>query len=137
TAPLRCVAGLGLAGTPACSVHHTADPSLALGSNDVSPLEMASAFAVRADHGIYHEQKFVSKVTNGDGQVLESGPSREQHVLDPTVVTTVNRILSEVMTMGTGTGAQIGRPAAGKTGPAEDYKNACFVRYTPRPPTSL
>ena len=95
------------------------------------------AFAVLADHGIYHEPKFVSKVANGDGQVLESGPSREQHVLDPTVVTTVNRILSEVMTMGTGTGAQIGRPAAGKTGTAEDYKNAWFVGYTPRLATSV
>ncbi|HMC78972.1 MAG TPA: penicillin-binding transpeptidase domain-containing protein, partial [Acidimicrobiia bacterium] len=134
---LPSVAGCRPEGSPACSVHLTAEPSLALGSNDVSPLEMASAYAVLANHGIYHEPKFVSKVTNGDGQVLESGPSREQHVLDPTVVTTVNRILSEVMTMGTGTGAQIGRPAAGKTGTAEDYKNAWFVGYTPRLATSV
>src|SRR5256885_246500 len=124
-------------GSPACSVHLTAEPSLALGSNDVSPLEMASAFAVLADHGVYHEPKFVSKVTDGQGNVLESGPSREQHVLDPTIVTTANRILSEVITMGTGTGANIGRPAAGKTGTASDYKNAWFVGYTPELSTSV
>ena len=134
---LPTVAGCRPAGAPACSTHLIAEPSLALGSNDVSPLEMASAYATLANHGVYREPKFVSKVTNGTGDVLESGPSKAVQAVDPTIVTTVNRILNEVVTMGTGTAANLGRPEAGKTGTASDYKNAWFVGYTPELATAV
>ncbi|HEU5002133.1 MAG TPA: transglycosylase domain-containing protein [Actinomycetota bacterium] len=124
-------------GSPNCSVHLIAEPSLALGSNDVSPLEMASAYATLADHGVYHAPKFVTKVTNAQGQVLESGPSPAVQALQPNIVTTVDRILHEVVTMGTGTGANIGRPESGKTGTTSDYLNAWFVGYTPELATSV
>jgi penicillin-binding protein 1A len=58
-------------------------------------------------------------------------------VLDPSLVPVVNRILSEVVAMGTGTAANIGRPQAGKTGTATDYKNAWFVGYTPELSTAV
>ncbi len=128
---LPTVPGCRPAGSPTCTTHLTAEPSLALGSNDVSPLEMASAYATLADHGVYHEPKFVSKVTNASGDVLESGPGPARQAVDPTLVTQVNRILHEVVTMGTGTAANIGRPEAGKTGTTSDYRNAWYVGYTP------
>lgn len=124
-------------GSPNCSVHLIAEPSLALGSNDVSPLEMASAYATLADHGVYHSPKFVTKVTDAQGQVLESGPSPAVQAIDPNIVTTVDRILHEVVTMGTGTAANIGRPESGKTGTTSDYLNAWFVGYTPELATSV
>ncbi len=134
---LPTIAGCRPAGAPACTVHLNAEPSLALGSNDVSPLEMASAYATLANHGVYHEPKFVSKVTTGAGDVLEEGPNPARQAVDPTIVTQVNRILNEVVTMGTGTGANIGRPEAGKTGTASDYNNAWFVGYTPELSTAV
>lgn len=134
---LPTIAGCRPADSPGCTAHLTAEPSLALGSNDVSPLEMASAYATLANHGVYHEPRFVSKVTDGSGNVLESGPNPAKQALDPNIVTQVNRILNEVVTMGTGTAANIGRPEAGKTGTASDYRNAWFVGYTPELATSV
>lgn len=134
---LPSVGGCQPAGSTACVAHLLPVPSLALGSNDVSPLEMASAYATLADHGVYHEPKFVSKVTDLHGRVLEEGPSDGQQAVDPTIVRTVNKILNEVVTMGTGTAANIDRPEAGKTGTTSDYRNAWFVGYTPELATSV
>jgi penicillin-binding protein 1A len=134
---LPTVAGCRPAGSPNCTTHLTAEPSLALGSNDVSPLEMASAYATLANRGVYHEPKFVSKVTNASGDVLESGPGPARQAVDPNIVLQVNRILNEVVTMGTGTAANIGRPEAGKTGTTSDYRNAWFVGYTPELATAV
>lgn len=134
---LPAAAGCRPLGSPDCTTHLVAEPSLALGSNDVSPLEMASAYATLADHGVYHKPRFVSKVTDAQGNVLQSGPSERQQVLDPSIVATVDRILHEVVTMGTGTGANIGRPAAGKTGTTSGFTNAWFVGYTPELSTSV
>lgn len=134
---LPVIPGCRPSGSPACLAHLIAEPSLALGSNDVSPLEMASAYATLADHGIYHEPKFVSEVTDAQGRVLENGPSPGQQAVDPNIVDTVNSILSNVITTGTGTGASIGRPAAGKTGTTNNFTNAWFVGYTPELATSV
>ncbi|MEA2503530.1 MAG: hypothetical protein QOG36_573 [Actinomycetota bacterium] len=134
---LPTTAGCRPAGSPGCTAHLNAEPSLALGSNDVSPLEMASAYATLANRGVYHEPKFVSKVTNASGDVLESGPNPARQAVDPNIVTQVNHILNEVVTMGTGTAANIGRPEAGKTGTASDYRNAWFVGYTPELATAV
>jgi penicillin-binding protein 1A len=134
---LPSAAGCRPVGSPACTTHLIAEPSLALGSNDVSPLEMASAYATLADNGVYHAPKFVSKVTDGQGAVLESGPSPAVQVVDPGIVATVDRILHEVVTQGTGVEANLGRPQAGKTGTTQDFNNAWFVGYTPELATSV
>jgi len=55
---------------------------------------MASAYATLANHGVYHEPKFVSKVTNASGDVLESGPGAARQAIDPTIVTQANHILT-------------------------------------------
>jgi len=134
---LPATPGCRPAGSPACTVQLVAEPSLALGSEDVSPLEMASAYATLADNGVYHAPKFVTKVTDGQGVVLEQGPSPGVQAVPSSVVTTTNRILHEVVTEGTGTAANLGRPQAGKTGTTSDYSNAWFVGYTPELSTAV
>jgi penicillin-binding protein 1A len=112
--------------------------SLALGSAEVSPLEMAGAYAVFANHGLRADVTPVVRVTDAEGRVLEdhSVPGGEQ-VMHPAVADTVTDVLAGVVTNGTGTGAAIGRPAAGKTGTAEDYQAAWFVGYTPQLSTAV
>lgn len=87
----------------------------ALGSEEVTPLEMASAYATLAARGMWREPKFVLKVTDQNGKVLEEGPSPAVRAVSKTVADKVNQILTGVITRGTGTRADIGRPAAGKT----------------------
>src|SRR5260370_13619339 len=63
--------------------------------------------------------------------LFRSGPGPARQAVDPTIVQQANRIPREVVTMGTGTAANIGRPEAGKTGTTSDYRNAWYVGYTP------
>jgi penicillin-binding protein 1A len=112
-------------------------PSIALGSEEVTPLEMASAYATLAAGGLYRQPKVVSRVTDGTGKVLESGPSDPVQAISPEVAYTATTLLQEVITQGTGTGAAIGRTAAGKTGTATDFRNAWFVGYTPELATAV
>lgn len=106
-------------------------PALALGSEEATPFEMASAFATLAARGVYHEPKVVSRVVDRSGKVLEEGPSEPVRAMDEVIADTANRILQGVVQRGTGTRAAIDRPAAGKTGTAQDFRNAWFVGYTP------
>ncbi|MGH2705091.1 MAG: transglycosylase domain-containing protein [Actinomycetota bacterium] len=106
-------------------------PALALGAEEVTTLEMASAFATLAREGVYREPKVVSRVTDSKGKVLESGPADTTQALDPGIAQRVTSILEGVIREGTGTRANIDRPAAGKTGTAQDFHNAWFVGYTP------
>ncbi|HEY8201652.1 MAG TPA: PBP1A family penicillin-binding protein, partial [Actinomycetota bacterium] len=112
-------------------------PALALGSEEVTPLEMASAYATLAARGVWHEPKFVSRVTDRKGTVLEEGPPPAVQALSQPVADTATEILTQVIQRGTGTRAAIGRPAAGKTGTASDFQNAWFVGYTPDLATAI
>jgi penicillin-binding protein 1A len=120
-----------------CPTQLEALPSIALGSEEVTPLEMASAYATLAAGGTYRQPKLVSRVADGAGQILESGPSAPVQAISPQVAFTATSLLQEVITQGTGTAAGIGRPAAGKTGTATDFRNAWFVGYTPDLATSV
>lgn len=106
-------------------------PALTLGTEEVTPLEMASAMATLAARGIYRAPKLVSEVKDETGKVLEGGRSEGVQAIDQRVADTANKILEKVITSGTGRRANIGRPAAGKTGTAEDFRNAWFVGHTP------
>jgi len=105
--------------------------SLALGSNEVTPLEMASAFGTLAAMGVHAEPIAISKITTRDGQVLEDNPPRRDLVLSADVAYVMVDLMKGVITRGTGRSAGIGRPAAGKTGTTDDYRNAWFIGYTP------
>lgn len=112
--------------------------SLALGAAEVSPLDMASAYATFADHGRHAPPTPVLRVIDADGHVLEDNTlPRGEQVMHPAVADTITDILTGVISNGTGTGAAIGRPAAGKTGTAEEYRAAWFVGYTPQLSTAV
>jgi penicillin-binding protein 1A len=119
---------------------HTCSGTYALGVVDVSPLDMASAYGTLDNHGARAEQTPILKVIDSNNKVLEdhitTKPATTQ-VVDPTVADTVTNVLEGVIANGTGTAANIGRPAAGKTGTTSNYTNAWFVGYTPTLSTAV
>ena len=108
--------------------------SLALGTSEVSPLEMASAYAVFANGGRVVTPSFILKITDVDGRVLETNEPESRQVISPQNAYIVTDMLTGVLQPG-GTGshlaAVVGRPAAGKTGTTQEYRDAWFVGYTP------
>ena len=108
-------------------------PSITLGSNGVSPLEMTSAYATLAAGGIYNPPTAIKTVNDADGKLLFGSHPRGVRVIQDGVAAEVTRILSENMSSGTGTGAMTedNRPQAGKTGTTDDYTDAWFCGYTP------
>lgn len=108
-------------------------PAIALGglTNGVSPLEMAEAYATLAANGTHAEPYAIIEVTDSDGTVLEKAKPTRTKAIRPEVAYLTTDILRGVLTRGTGTAARIGRPAAGKTGTTQQYRDAWFVGYTP------
>ena len=107
--------------------------SLALGglTRGVTPLELASAFAVFANGGIRTWPMFITRIEDRHGNVLESNTPREQQVISKEVSAIMNSLLTGVVTRRTGRSADIGRPSAGKTGTTNDHTNVWYVGYTP------
>ena len=109
-------------------------PSMGLGSIGVSPLDQASAYATLAAGGIYSEPMAIRKVVYADGnEDRDSGwgrPKRKRVIAD-WVAAEVTKILEENIQSGTGVGANIGRPAGGKTGTTENHADAWFCGITP------
>ncbi|HVM07812.1 MAG TPA: transglycosylase domain-containing protein [Acidimicrobiales bacterium] len=121
---------------------HTCSGSYALGTLDVGPLEMASAYATFANRGVYQEPTPVVRIEEPDGnggfKVLEDNRRRDgERVIDEVVADNVTDVLRTVIEGGTGTKANIGRPAAGKTGTSQANRNAWFVGYTPTLSTAV
>lgn len=118
-------------GIPEGTPDLTASPSIALGPSTASVLDMTEAYATLANHGKHPTYTMVEKVTK-DGQNIElPEPSTAQAVSREAADTTTS-ILQSVVDGGTGTAAlAAGRPAAGKTGTAEEDKAAWFAGYTP------
>jgi penicillin-binding protein 1A len=113
-------------------------PSAVLGSNEVSVLDMASAYSTFAADGMHADPVFVTEITRADGSVLYRRPSTLRRVIPTAVARGVNGILSHVVQRGTGAAAQLGaRPVAGKTGTANEWRDAWFVGYTPELVTAV
>jgi penicillin-binding protein 1A len=111
---------------------------LALGTQETSPLEMASAYGVFANRGLSVEPTPVRKITNRAGEVVEDNETPSgRRVLDEAVADHVTGVLEGVLTKGTARRAVIGRPAAGKTGTSQNWENAWFVGYTPTLSTAV
>jgi penicillin-binding protein 1A len=106
--------------------------SLTLGPEGVSPLEMTTAFATLARRGIHHRPELLQRVAADDGRVLRRLHRAGRRVLPSSVTDRVTYALSGVLRGGTGTAAYFGRPAAGKTGTAEGFKDAWFCGFVPQ-----
>jgi penicillin-binding protein 1A len=98
----------------------------------VSPLEMADAYATLASGGIHHKPVAITKVVFPDGKVDNIGHNPGNRVLTDGQAYEVTKILHENVLGGTGTHANIGCPAAGKTGTTDNFNDAWFVGYTPK-----
>jgi penicillin-binding protein 1A len=107
--------------------------SITLGTQAVTPLEMTNAYATLAARGIRRWATPVHAVRDASGAVLDRTTSgRGKRVISTNDADLVTYALENVIRYGTGTAANIGRPAAGKTGTAQDYVDAWFCGYVPR-----
>jgi membrane peptidoglycan carboxypeptidase len=122
---------LGMTGdiSPACG-------PVVLGTELSTPLEMASIYSVFANQGMKRTPSIITRVEqvdqDGNVNVVYERQMEEQRVLDERQANTVTDVLQGVISNGTGTGADIGRPAAGKTGTAQANRDAWFVGYVPK-----
>jgi penicillin-binding protein 1A len=108
-------------------------PSLGLGANPVSPLDLASAYATLAAGGVARQPTILTKVVFPDGHTGQAPKSRGKRVVDPKVAAVVTKILIQNVQSGTGTAAALaGRPAAGKTGTTDSYADAWFAGWVPQ-----
>ncbi|MER3433322.1 MAG: penicillin-binding protein [Leptolyngbya sp. ERB_1_1] len=111
--------------------------SLPLGAVDLTPLEMAGAYATFANNGWYSETTLIAQVTDSSGNVILDNTPKPRLVLDPWASASLNDALQGVITHGTATSAQIGRPAAGKTGTTSSERDIWFVGYVPQLATAV
>lgn len=105
--------------------------SLPLGSVDLTPMEMAGAYATFANDGWHSDPTFIVQVTDSQGNILLDNTPKPRLVLDQWAVASLNSVLQGVISRGTATRAQIGRPAAGKTGTTSSERDIWFAGYTP------
>ena len=108
------------------------DYTIALGSNSVKLFEMTRAFGVFANGGYKVEPYAIERVESSRGTILyEARKARTSKVLNINTAATMTTIMKTVITSGTGRAANIGKPAAGKTGTTDDSKDAYFIGFTP------
>jgi penicillin-binding protein 1A len=115
----------------------TGFPSEALGAVAVSPLEMADAYATIANGGVHITPTAISKVRFPDGSVTNLGDPPHKRVFTDGEASTATNVLKSVIQSGTGTAANIGCPAAGKTGTTSSFTDAYFVGFTPKLSTAV
>ncbi|HEY9630616.1 MAG TPA: penicillin-binding protein 1A [Coleofasciculaceae cyanobacterium] len=106
--------------------------SLPLGSVDLTPLEMAGAYATFASGGWQSPTTTIVQVIDSKGNVLLDNTPRPQLVLDPWAVAALNETMQGVINSGTARAAQIDRPAAGKTGTTSSERDIWFVGFVPQ-----
>ena len=109
-------------------IHPT--PAVALGAYEVTPMEMAGAYTMFANEGVYVKPSFISRVRSQKGRTIFTNKTEERKVLDPRVAYLMTNLMQEVMRSGTAAGVRARGftvPAAGKTGTSHD---GWFAGYT-------
>ena len=106
-------------------------PSLALGTQEVTVLDMASAYATFAAGGLHIDPILVTRIEDSDGRVIFESVPTIVKAMEPDIAEQVTAALTQVVQRGTGQQAKIGRQVAGKTGTTEGQYDAWFVGYTP------
>ena len=105
--------------------------SVGIGAYETSPLRMAAAYAAFAADGVYAPPTPVIRIVESSGEVAARAPFEpRRRAVSPSVARTVHHVLQQVVSRGTGTRADLGRPTAGKTGTSNEYRDAWFVGYT-------
>ncbi|MGV8122354.1 MAG: PBP1A family penicillin-binding protein [Candidatus Xenobiia bacterium LiM19] len=107
--------------------------SIALGSCEVTVLDMASAYGVLANGGHRCPPTAIRKIVDSHGNVVEDNRfPKSEEVISAATAFAMTEMMAEVVSSGTGTAAQIGRPAAGKTGTTDEHRDAWFVGFVPQ-----
>jgi penicillin-binding protein 1A len=115
-------------------------PSLALGSGEVTLMAMTAAYAAFANAGMRPHPQLIRRVETADGEVLFSAQPRAERAVSENTAFLMTSMLSDVLNGGTGWQARrfgFTRPAAGKTGTTNAYRDAWFIGYTPRLATGV
>jgi penicillin-binding protein 1A len=112
-------------------------PSAVLGTGEVTPLEMAAAYATLAAGGRRAAPFGVARITGPDGRVLYQARQGAGQVVKPSVAAIATDVLRGVVDRGTGVRGRIGRPAAAKTGTTQDHADAWFVGFAPSLATAV
>jgi len=107
-------------------------PSIALGTQSVSPLEMAAAYSTLANFGERVESYLIEKIEDEDGNVIYEHEVERTRVLDEALTAAVVKTLEKVVSQGTATRANIGRPQGGKTGTAQNFRDVWFMGFIPQ-----
>jgi penicillin-binding protein 1A len=106
--------------------------SLPLGANEVTMLEMASVYGVLANGGVRVEPTGILKIEDRDGIPLYKHKIREEKVFDKNLIAVLVNMMKGVVNYGTGRGAKLPRPIAGKTGTTSSHKDAWFMGIVPQ-----
>ena len=112
-------------------------PSAVLGTNDVTPLDMADAYATFANRGLAVPPAMVTRVLDQNGSVIHEHQHSQKRVMKQETSDSVVSVLRQVVERGTAPAARIGRPVAGKTGTGQEWRDAWFVGFTPELATSV
>jgi penicillin-binding protein 1A len=108
-------------------------PAAVLGTENVTALDMATAYSTFARRGVLLEPTLVTEIVRADGTILYEHSVDSRRVITADVADQVTQALTGVISRGTGTAAQLAdRPAAGKTGTAENAADATFSGFTPQ-----
>ena len=121
------------------STLHPENTSMALGTDPISPLDMAAAYSVLANDGLRNPIYFIDRVEDADGSVVFAHQASPERVLPVNVARLVTSVLEANVESGTGTRARLasGQPSAGKTGTTNNAYDVWFVGYTPQLATSV
>jgi penicillin-binding protein 1A len=108
-------------------------PSIALGTSEISPLEMTSAFGTFVNEGIHIDPISIVKVEDKNGILIEQFTPEYVQAISPETSSILVNMMQDVVSYGTGAGVRryFQYPAAGKTGTTQDYSDAWFVGFTP------
>ncbi len=115
-------------------------PSLALGTGEVTLLELTAAYSAFANRGSMSAPRLITRVEDSDGHTIYFGEERHTPAISPTTAYLMSSMLSDVVSSGTGAAARAAGfklPAAGKTGTTDNYADAWFVGYTPHLVTGI
>ena len=105
--------------------------SIALGSLSVTPLELCIGYSVFANNGVRMNPIAVKYITDSKGKILESNEPEGMQAISNQTAFLITSMMQDVINYGTGWRIKaLGKPAAGKTGTTNDYRDAWFVGYT-------
>ena len=136
---LETAKALGITTLVEDGTYTDANLAMALGglSRGVIPLEMAAAYGAIGNNGVYVKPIAILKIEDRNGKIIYENKTERHEAVNPQAAYLTVDMMKGVFVNGTAAGSGIGRPAAGKTGTTDDFKDAWFVGFTPNLSTAV